>query len=86
MRDIVSEEGASARASASDWRRSAGTPSLAEVYRSVAVKPGAPGWRKAVAFLGRGEDGYLIAENLNAGVPLLADEASLARWRCDEAE
>src|ERR1041385_5903324 len=54
MRDIVGEEGTSATASASGWRRSAGTPSLAEVYRSVAVSPGAPGWRKAVAFLGPG--------------------------------
>ena len=57
MRDIVGTE-ASAPASASAWRRSVGAPSLAEVYRSVAVKPGAPGWRKAIAFLG---PGYLVA-------------------------
>src|SRR3954462_5042017 len=59
MRDIVGEEeAATGTARASGWRRSAGTPSLAEVYRSVAIKPGAPGWRKAIAFLG---PGYLVA-------------------------
>jgi manganese transport protein len=57
MRDVVGQD-VSATASAGGWRRSAGTPSLAEVYRSVAVKPGAPGWRKAIAFLG---PGYLVA-------------------------
>src|SRR5258708_4988085 len=57
MRDVVGQD-ASVPASASGWRRSAGTPSLAEVYRSVAVKRDAPGWRKAVAFLG---PGYLVA-------------------------
>jgi manganese transport protein len=40
------------------WRRAAGEPSLAEVYRSVHVSRGAPGWRKAIAFLG---PGYLVA-------------------------
>ena len=40
------------------WRRAQAAPSLAEVYRSVAVRPGAPGWRKAIAFLG---PGYLVA-------------------------
>jgi manganese transport protein len=40
------------------WRRLAETPSLVEVYRSVAVGQGAPGWRKAIAFLG---PGYLVA-------------------------
>src|SRR6478735_848357 len=58
MRDVVGEEVAGATVSASAWRRSVDTPSLAEVYRSVAVKPGAPGWRKAIAFLG---PGYLVA-------------------------
>ena len=42
----------------SGWRRSSAEPSLAEVYRSVAVKRGAPGWRKAISFLG---PGYLVA-------------------------
>jgi manganese transport protein len=40
------------------WRRQQAGPSLAEVYRSVAVGRGAPGWRKAIAFLG---PGYLVA-------------------------
>jgi len=42
----------------SGWRRQQAGPSLAEVYRSVAVGRGAPGWRKAIAFLG---PGYLVA-------------------------
>ncbi|MCR4282392.1 MAG: Nramp family divalent metal transporter [Bauldia sp.] len=42
----------------SGWRRAQAGPSLAEVYRSVAVSRGAPGWRKAIAFLG---PGYLVA-------------------------
>jgi manganese transport protein len=42
----------------SGWRRAQAGPSLAEVYRSVAVKRGAPGWRKAISFLG---PGYLVA-------------------------
>src|SRR6266699_1656455 len=57
MRDVVGPE-ASVAASVRGWRGSAGTPSLAEVYRSVAVRPGAPGWRKAISFLG---PGYLVA-------------------------
>ncbi len=40
------------------WRQAQGNPSLAEVYRTVKVAPGAPGWRKALAFLG---PGYLVA-------------------------
>src|SRR5260221_6713402 len=57
MRDVAGPE-VSAAASAGGWRRPAGSPSLAEVYRSVTVKAGAPGWRKAIAFLG---PGYLVA-------------------------
>src|SRR6185503_595878 len=57
MRDIVGTE-ASAPASAGAWRRSVDTPSLAEVYRSVAVQSRGSGWRKALAFLG---PGYLVA-------------------------
>src|SRR5438552_12152172 len=40
------------------WRSSSNTPSLVEVYRSVAVDRGASGWRKMLAFLG---PGYLVA-------------------------
>src|SRR5947208_16866136 len=57
MRDVVGPE-ASVAARVRGWRGSADTPSLAEVYRSVAVHPGAPGWRKAISFLG---PGYLVA-------------------------
>jgi len=39
------------------WRRPRLTPSLAEVYRTVPVKPGA-WWKKALAFAG---PGYLVA-------------------------
>ncbi|HZH80078.1 MAG TPA: divalent metal cation transporter, partial [Gemmatimonadales bacterium] len=39
------------------WRRPRVAPSLAEVYRTVPVQPGA-WWRKALAFAG---PGYLVA-------------------------
>jgi manganese transport protein len=55
MRDIA---GTDTGAPATGWLRNSGTPSLAEVYRSVPVAHGAPGWRKAIAFLG---PGYLVA-------------------------
>jgi manganese transport protein len=55
MRDEVTGENLAA---AGGWRRASGEPSLVEVYRSVAVARGAPGWRKALAFLG---PGYLVA-------------------------
>jgi manganese transport protein len=40
------------------WRKPPGTPSLAEVYRSVAVRKDGSVWRKMLAFLG---PGYLVA-------------------------
>jgi manganese transport protein len=40
------------------WRRSRGTPSLSEVFGSIATVPKGPLWRKLVAFLG---PGYLVA-------------------------
>ena len=40
------------------WRKAGSTPSLVEVYRSVAVAPGGSVWRKMLAFLG---PGYLVA-------------------------
>ena len=56
MRDEISNSVGAALAGG--WRRAQAGPSLAEVYRSVAVRRGAPGWRKAIAFLG---PGYLVA-------------------------
>jgi manganese transport protein len=40
------------------WRRPRGTPSLAEVFGSIATRPGGSFWRKLVTFLG---PGYLVA-------------------------
>lgn len=42
----------------SGWQRGGGEPSLIEVFRSIAVAPGASPWRKFLAFLG---PGYLVA-------------------------
>lgn len=41
---------------------------------------------EAVAFVGTGDDGQFVAENLNAIVPLLADEAAFTGRRRDETE
>jgi manganese transport protein len=40
------------------WRRSRGTPSLSEVFGSIATRPQGPLWRKLISFLG---PGYLVA-------------------------
>lgn len=40
------------------WRRASKNPPLTEVFRSVAVRPTGPFWRKLIAFLG---PGYLVA-------------------------
>jgi manganese transport protein len=40
------------------WRHKRGEGSLSDVYRTVAVNPHAPNWRKAASFLG---PGYLVA-------------------------
>ena len=40
------------------WRRARGEPSLLDVFRSIAVAPGATPWRKFLAFFG---PGYLVA-------------------------
>jgi manganese transport protein len=40
------------------WRRSRSTPSLSEVFGSVATRPRGPLWKKLLAFLG---PGYLVA-------------------------
>ena len=40
------------------WRRAGSLPSLPEVYRTIPVDPGAPVWRKLLAFAG---PGYLVA-------------------------
>src|SRR6266403_382749 len=40
------------------WRRSRGTPSLSEVFGSIATRPQGPLWKKLTAFLG---PGYLVA-------------------------
>ena len=58
MRDISTGAIGGGMAASSAWRRAQGAPSLAEVYRSVAVAAGRSGWRKAIAFLG---PGYLVA-------------------------
>ena len=42
----------------SGWKRPRGTPSLAEVFGSIATKPTGSFWRKLVTFLG---PGYLVA-------------------------
>src|SRR3954453_12690683 len=42
----------------SGWRRPRGTPSLAEVFGSIATRPGGSFWRKLLTFLG---PGYLVA-------------------------
>jgi manganese transport protein len=56
MRDAPAEHPA---AFASDgFRRPGGTPSLVEVFRTVAVNRTGSGWRKFIAFLG---PGYLVA-------------------------
>src|SRR4029079_14622943 len=59
MREIATEQTlAPAAPAASGFLRGAGTPSLVEVYRSVAVARHGSVWRKFVAFLG---PGYLVA-------------------------
>jgi manganese transport protein len=59
MREIATEQTlAPAAPAASGFLRGSGTPSLVEVYRSVAVARGGSGWRKFLAFLG---PGYLVA-------------------------
>ncbi|MEA2930141.1 MAG: manganese transport protein [Hyphomicrobiales bacterium] len=40
------------------WNRARGTPSLSEVFGSIATRPGGSFWRKLVTFLG---PGYLVA-------------------------
>src|SRR4051812_27741068 len=40
------------------WNRPRGTPSLSEVFGSIATRPTGPLWRKLIAFLG---PGYLVA-------------------------
>src|SRR3979409_919692 len=40
------------------WQRSRGTPSLSEVFGSIATRPQGPLWKKLMAFLG---PGYLVA-------------------------
>jgi manganese transport protein len=40
------------------WRRPRGEPAMSDVFRSIAVNPGAKPWRRLVAFLG---PGYLVA-------------------------
>src|SRR5712672_289146 len=40
------------------WKRARGTPSLAEVFGSIATRPTGSFWRKLVTFLG---PGYLVA-------------------------
>ena len=40
------------------WRRNAGEPSLAEVFRSIRVSSSDSMWRRALAFVG---PGYLVA-------------------------
>jgi manganese transport protein len=40
------------------WRSARGTPALAEVHHSIAVRATGPVWRKALAFIG---PGYLVA-------------------------
>src|SRR5882672_10680864 len=42
----------------SGWKRPRGTPSLAEVFGSIATRPTGSFWRKLVTFLG---PGYLVA-------------------------
>jgi manganese transport protein len=42
----------------SGWKRPRGSPSLAEVFGSIATRPSGSMWRKLVAFLG---PGYLVA-------------------------
>ncbi len=42
----------------SNWRRTRGEPSLAEVFRSIPVAASATNWRKFAAFMG---PGYLVA-------------------------
>jgi manganese transport protein len=44
--------------SASGWRRERNAPSLSEVFRSVAIRPGGSTWRRFLAFIG---PGYLVA-------------------------
>src|SRR5215470_3286442 len=43
---------------AAGWRRTRGTPSLSEVFGSIATRPQGPLWKKLMAFLG---PGYLVA-------------------------
>ncbi len=39
---------------------------------------------ESVAFVWAGDDGELVAQDLEAVVPLLVNEAAFARWRCDK--
>src|SRR5437868_11287240 len=43
------------------WRRTRDTPSLSEVFGSIATRPQGPLWRKLIAFLG---PGYLVCRLL----------------------
>jgi len=52
------------------WRHSRLTPSLAEVYRTVPVRPGA-WWKKALAFAG---PGYLVAVGSSVVLREVGDE------------
>jgi manganese transport protein len=52
------EDAASGGVTDAGFRQANRTPSLVEVYRSVAVNRSASGWRKFIAFLG---PGYLVA-------------------------
>jgi manganese transport protein len=58
MRETPANGTTGSGAALSGWRRAQAGPSLAEVYRSVSVSRGGPGWRKAISFLG---PGYLVA-------------------------
>ena len=43
---------------AGGWRRAAGEPSLADVFRTIRVSSTGSLWRRAIAFVG---PGYLVA-------------------------
>jgi manganese transport protein len=57
-RDVVDGGGGGEERPEPGWRRTRVTPSLSEVYRSVAVPTGRSRWRKFLAFAG---PGYLVA-------------------------
>ena len=55
---VPEERSPASEHSETGWRRTRGTPSLSEVFGTIATRPQGPLWKKLTAFLG---PGYLVA-------------------------